>query len=181
MEPYKKMSPTCCAFPGSKEHSSVVSEMKEQNNWPVNCSRKPINEPKSNSGHNEGLCIQRGTSNGFWMLLEYYLENIHSFDWTVKITVHWTLEKISNVTNNKFHLCTFLCAQKEDATQQVPHFLREQRLRSHANSWAEGGNDMHEFLKDVNQRPKFKEKGSISFTKNFLPRWRQYFLSILAF
>lgn len=30
---------------------------------------------------------------------------------------------------------------------------------------AEGGNDMHEFLKDVNQRPKFKERGSISFTK----------------
>lgn len=41
---------------------------------------------------------------------------------------------------------------------------------------AEGGNERHEFLEDITRDLSLRtKKGSISFMKNLLPRWRQYF------
>lgn len=62
---------------------------------------------------------------GFECYLNTILKIDCSFDWKVKSIVHWALEKKYYVTNNRFHLCICLHAQKEDATQQVPPFPRE--------------------------------------------------------
>lgn len=92
MEPYKRMSPTCCAAPGSKEHSSAA-KVKEQSNWPMKCGRKPKNEPKSNSGHSECLCSQKVLQIGLECYLKIILKRYAALTGQLKLLFTGLLKK----------------------------------------------------------------------------------------